>query len=96
MTDPVRQGQNYKFVAILIGFESTLSSLILAIAFGIFAQGSGVFSERVHEFPELFAPPYSPYIRRGTDIPFITVSSYLLSMVAAIYSPDTCPRVASL
>ena len=58
----------------LVGLESLLLCLVLVIPCAIFAQAAGLFSERVHEFPQLFLPLYNPYIKVGTGIPFITVS----------------------
>ncbi|KAJ5112189.1 hypothetical protein N7532_000234, partial [Penicillium argentinense] len=78
-----------KYLETLIVIEELLICLINAIVFAAFAQGTGVFSRRVHEFPELFKPPYSPYIGRGTDMPFIT-ACIVIAWTVLLFLPQIC------
>lgn len=53
---------------------------VFLLLFIVLACMSGAYYHRVYQHPELFEPPYSPYIKPGTDGPLITV--YLLVRIA--------------
>lgn len=52
----------------------SFSHLLYIFYFSLLAGLFGKFWNGVHDHPSLLEPPYSPYIKPGTDGPFILVS----------------------
>ncbi|KNG83273.1 hypothetical protein ANOM_008533 [Aspergillus nomiae NRRL 13137] len=62
---------------------------VFLLLFIVLACMSGAYYHRVYQHPELFEPPYSPYIKPGTDGPLITTCIGLAVFLLSIFIPHS-------
>ncbi|OGM45563.1 hypothetical protein ABOM_006484 [Aspergillus bombycis] len=62
---------------------------IFLVLFIALACLSGAFHHRVYSHPELFEPPYSPYIKPGTDGPLIATCIGVAVFLLSIFIPHS-------
>ncbi|KAE8326675.1 hypothetical protein BDV39DRAFT_205833 [Aspergillus sergii] len=75
-------------IRMILVFEK-YGSFVSIILFIVLACLSGAFLGKVYSRPEVFGPPYSPYIKPGTDTPLIMACIGVALFTLSIFMPHS-------